>query len=92
MYELVYGCMAGKITSLHKDDNHDLLVLGTSYGSIIMMTLRQLPFSKDLPERPPSPRGFLPVDELGLVDILLVDKEEFQAESKDIEVLYMFLH
>lgn len=78
--------VAGKITSLHTDDNHDLLVLATSQGSIILITLRTLPFSKDLPERPPSPRGFLPVDELSLVDVLLVDDEDREEGEKNSEV------
>lgn len=91
MYKLESGRVAGKIISLHSDENHDLIVLATSQGSIILMTLRTLPFSKDLPDRPPSPRGFLPVDELSLVDILLVDNEEREEAQKNSEVLCFYI-
>jgi hypothetical protein len=82
----VSGGVAGKVTCLFTDENYDLIVMASSQGSILMLSIRKLPWSKDLPERPPSPRGFLPVDELSLVDVLLVDKEQLQEKKKHAQV------
>ncbi|KAG0583135.1 hypothetical protein M758_3G113600 [Ceratodon purpureus] len=73
---------AGKVICLTTDENYDLIMIASSQGSIMMFTLRKLPWSKDLPDRPPSPRGFLPVDELSLVDVLAVDAEELEEKKK----------
>lgn len=85
----VAGAMAGKTVCLTTDENHDLIVIASSQGSIVMFTLRTLPWSKDVPD-PPSPRGFLPVDPLSLVDVIAVDAQELEESQKHAQVPFFY--
>ncbi|XP_073393272.1 uncharacterized protein [Physcomitrium patens] len=75
---------AGKTTSLAVDENHDLIVITSSQGSIHLLTVQKLPWSKDLPD-PPEPRGFLPVDENSWVDILAVYKDDLEERKQNVQ-------
>lgn len=82
---LEHGDLAGKTTSLAVDENHDLIVITSSQGSIHLLTVQKLPWSKDLPD-PPEPRGFLPVDENSWVDILAVYKDDLEERKQNVQV------
>lgn len=53
------------------DEKRSLIFMASTQGSLIMLSVRKLPFTNDIPD-PPSPRGFLPVGEDELVNIVPV--------------------
>lgn len=67
------------------DEKHDLLLMSSTQGSIILLTLTKLPFSTDLD--PPSPRGILPVDGNSLIDILPVYWTDLEEAKRQAQVL-----